>query len=171
MDKIVKLGQALRNFVDAESPKVTFVVARVIAIDGDVCTVEISGKETLNVEDVRLKPTTGESNKMLITPRIGSHALVVSLSGDFRDLQVVAADEIDKVEIITENMNVEIDIQDGKISIENADTSLIDILVELKNLLQTKYKVFTPAGPSGTALPDTVAALNDFEATFKKLLK
>ena len=171
MDKVAKLGQALKNFVNAEHPRLTFTVARVVAVDGDICTVEISGAEKLNIEDVRLKPTTGESNKILITPRAGSHVLLASLSGDFRDLQVIAADEVDKFEIAAENMSIEIDVQSGKIAIKNADTSLIDILSELKNLLQTKYKVFTPAGPSGTALPDAVAALNDFETTFKKLLK
>jgi hypothetical protein len=171
MDKTAKLRESLKDFFKSEFSQMVFAVAKVVSVEGETCTVEIEGQKIFKVSDVRLKPTTGNTYNMLITPKTGSYALIASISGDLRDLQVLSADEIDKIEITQENMQIKLDAEAGTLSIENNDVSLFDLFTEITSLLRTKYKVYTPAGPSGLALPDTIAALNAFETNFKKLLK
>ena len=73
--------------------------------------------------------------------------------------------------IFNENgLTVEIDSTDGKVKIKNAETSLFDIMQDLSTLLK-QLKVYTPAGPSGTPLPDSIMAIQQFETKFKKILK
>lgn len=168
MDKVTQTINALRDFVGAQLPSVSITTLEVISVEGDTCTVDVEGTP---VPGVRLKATKGGNNKVLITPKLGSNVLVGSLSGDWKELAVLVVDEAEKIEIIQDNLTIEIDAVDGKISIKNKDVSLLSLLTSLTGLLKTGYKVYTPAGPSGGALPDTVANLNELETNIKKLLK
>jgi hypothetical protein len=67
-------------------------------------------------------------------------------------------------------LNLVIDSTDGKISISNNTVSVKDVFQQLTDLLKG-FKVYTPAGPSGTALPDVVILINQFETAFKTILK
>jgi hypothetical protein len=63
-----------------------------------------------------------------------------------------------------------IDSTDKKVSIKNADTSLLQLFGDLKSIIE-QLTVSTPNGPSGTPLPPTLQALAQFDLDYKKLFK
>ena len=69
-----------------------------------------------------------------------------------------------------DGLEVLIDSTDKKVSIKNDQVSLLGILNDLATLLK-QLKVYTPAGPSGTPLPDTIAAIQQLEVDYKQLIK
>jgi hypothetical protein len=141
--------------------------ATVVSVEGETCTIKM---DDLSIPNVRLKATANEGqNYLLITPKVNTDVLVVSLSGTYDNLAVMAADEIEKIEWQTAELKVVLNASTGKVSLQNNTTSLLDILQQLKNLLM-ELKVSTPSGISGTPLPPTIQALNNFETTFKTLI-
>lgn len=71
--------------------------AKVNAVDGDTCSVELDG---LTLTDVRLRAVVnGENSKILVTPETGSYVLVADLAGDLSQLVVVGYSEVKKITI------------------------------------------------------------------------
>lgn len=167
MDKYQKLGELLKNhFPDAR--KMVLFNATVVSVEGESCTVDMDG---LQIDEVRLKATiNGEANKVIAEPKAGSMVLIGSLTGDLKDLAVIKIDEVEKLIYEQDGLKVVVDSTDGKVNIENDEVSVHDLFQSLVDLLK-EFKVYTPAGPSGTALPDTVMAITQFEIDFKKILK
>jgi hypothetical protein len=168
MDRYKKLSELLgRSFLNSQKTMPLFN-GIIKSIEGESCTVDIDG---LEVDEVRLKATiNGETNKIIVEPKVGSMVLIGSLTGDLKDLAVLKADELAKIIYQQDGLKLLLDSTDGKVSIENNNVSVHDIFQQLVDLLKL-FKVYTPAGPSGTPLPDTITALTAFENDFKLILK
>jgi hypothetical protein len=168
MDKYKKLSEMLGRNFSQNWKTVPLFNAVVKSIQGESCTVDIDG---LEIDEVRLKATiNGEQNKIIAEPKIDSIVLVGSLTGDLTDLAVLKIDEVAKLLYEQDGLKIEIDSTDGKVKIENNLVSVYDLFQQLVDLLKL-FKVYTPAGPSGTPLPDTLMSITAFETDFKKILK
>ncbi len=168
MSKYKLLGDVFNEALKKNNNTIPLINAEVVSVEDESCTVKI---DELIIDEVRLKATiNGSSNKVLIQPKIGTMVLIGSLTGDLKDLAVLNVDEIEKLLYEQDGFKIEIDSTDKKIKIENDQVSLKDLFQSLTNLLK-QFKVFTPAGPSGTPLPTTISSLTQFENNFKKLLK
>ncbi|MEG0760077.1 hypothetical protein [Chryseobacterium sp.] len=166
MDKHVQLKQQLKDLIDA-NPNFP-IVGVVRSIEGDTCTVEVL--EELELSDIRLKATADGNDHLLIIPKIGSNVLMLSSDGTVDNMTVIKCDQASKFIFNENGLQVEIDSEDKKVCIKNNQVSLHDILNDLSTLLQ-QLKVYTPMGPSGTPLPDSILAIQKFETDFKKILK
>lgn len=167
MDKYAKLVNVLKEAV-TKPQYVPVLMGEVKEVTGESCTVLI---DDLELTEVRLKATINEStNKILISPKLGSMVLIGSLTGDLKDLAVLRMDELEKIEYEQDGLKIAIDSTDKKIAIENEDISLLGLMEELISLLKA-FKVFTPSGPSGAPLPFTLSKLDQFEKHVKQLLK
>lgn len=140
----------------------------VISIENDTCTVELA--DGFEVPDVRLKTTVDGNDHLLIVPKVGSHVLMISTDGTVDNLTVIKVDQASKIIFNENGLQVEIDSVARKIQVKNNQTSLLDIMQELATLLK-QLKVYTPMGPSGTPLPDSILAIQKFETDFKSILK
>lgn len=165
MDKLSQLKTNFQKMVGANPNYPVDAIVR--SIQDDTCTVEIDG---LELSDVRLKATADGSDTLLVIPAINSNVLLLSSDGSIDNLTVIKADKAQKIIFKQNGLHVEIDSTDGKVSIKNSSISLFDIFQALATLLK-QLKVYTPAGPSGTPLPDSILAINQFETNFKKILK
>lgn len=167
MDKIKEFVSILREAT--AQPMVPVFAATVTAVSGETCTVQFG---MLELEDVRLKATVnGADDYLLLEPAIGSKVLVASLTGtDLAELAVVQVDAVARFRYVQSGLEIDIDSATGKLSVKNEAVSLLDIFESLKTLLNG-FKVNTPAGPSAGLLPDTTAAIVQFEKGFKQLLK
>lgn len=146
MDKYRRLADLLKGRNEA---KETFFTATFVSSQGDTCTINVDG---LQLDGVRMKPTTTETkNKVLLTPAEGSDVLVGSFSGDFSNLFVLSADEVENIEITCNGQNV---------------------MKLVSQLIQTlaKAQVITPAG-NGTFDPAVISQLNMIETAFKQIFK
>jgi hypothetical protein len=167
MDNLRKLIDTLKAAV-LEPPTLPIVPMQVKAITGESCTVVYGD---LELTDVRLKATiNGSGNKLLLLPKVGSMVLVGSLTNDLKDLAVLQVDELQEINYEQDGFKLELDTTTGKFLIENQQVGLKGLLQQLTDLLK-QFKVYTPDGPSGTPLPDTVASIMQFETSFKQLLK
>lgn len=145
------------------------ITAKVVSVENDHCKVQL--KSGLIVSDVKLKATISSgSNFLRLVPKVGSSVVMISLTADLNNLTVIKFDEVEKVEYNQNGLEVLIDSTDKKVSIKNSEASLVDVFEDLTTLLKS-FKVYTPSGPSGTALPDSVTLINQLELKFKKLLK
>lgn len=166
MDRYKKLAEVLRkHFGENMMPMFN---AEVVSVEGESCTVLFDG---LEINEVRLKATiNGSDNKIILEPKPGSRVLIGTLTGDLKDLAVIKADEIAKLVYEQDGLQLTVDSTDGKVKLENESVSLYQLFQDLVDLLK-QFKVYTPAGPSGTALPDTLTAIIAFETGFKQILK
>ncbi|TAD83313.1 MAG: hypothetical protein EAY75_15030 [Bacteroidetes bacterium] len=165
MDKRYKLIDALKQAV-LPPETVPLLAAEVVAINGDHCTVMYNGME---LSQVRLKATIGtNANQLLVEPKVGSMVLLGSLTNDLKDLVVLVVDEVQKLTYAQGGLQVVIDGAAAKVELSNSNTGVAQLLTDLVALLRG-LKLYTPAGPSGTILPDTQLALTQFETDFKTL--
>lgn len=145
------------------------ITATIKSVEGDHCAVEL--KSGLVLSDVKLKATITEGEDFVrMIPKAGSTVLLLSLSGNLDNLTVIKMDEMEKLEYSQNGLKVIVDCNDGKVAIQNESVSLKEILTLLATLLKG-LKVFTPVGPSGVPLPDTITKINEFETKFNQLLK
>ncbi len=165
MDRKVELKRRLRDLVNAQPNHPLH--GTVTAVNGDTCSVLIGG---LELTDIRLKSTTGGDNRLLVTPKIGTDVTLLSSDGTIDNLTVIAVDRIAKLELKEADFRLEIDCETKKLGFGNSETNIYKLLDDLQKLLK-QLKVYTPAGPSGTPLPDSIARIEQFESDFKKILK
>ena len=162
-----ELKTQLRDIVAANSNLP--IQAEVTSLEDDTCSVVLASGLELN--DVRLKASIGGDDGYFIQrPKIGSKVMLLSVTGNLDDLMVLKADEIENFEFSSNGLKILIDSEDGKVKIGNGQTNLKKIFQMNVDLLK-QFKLFTPSGASGTALPDVVLKINEFEMEFKKLLK
>lgn len=156
----------IRELVDA-NPNLP-ITGIVQSVEGDSCTVKL--KSGFVASDVKLKATIGNEDYVILTPKKGSTVVMISLSGSVDNLTVVKVDQLEKMEYSQGGLVILCDSTDGKVQIKNDQVSLLELLEDLKTLI-SKITVSTPNGPSGTPLPPTITALEQFETKFNKLLK
>ncbi|MBK5213641.1 MAG: hypothetical protein JJE55_08285 [Flavobacteriaceae bacterium] len=160
------IKKALREIVGA-NPNLP-ITGIVKSVEGDSCTVEL--KSGYVATDVKLKATIGNNDYVILTPKVGSTVLILSLSGTLDNLTVVKIDQLEKMEYSQGGLVILADSVDGKIQIKNKQVSFIELFEALKKLT-AELTVSTPMGPSGVPLPPTQLALQQFEIKFKQLLK
>lgn len=164
-DKIARLKKQLRDLV-AANPNLP-IDGIVKSVSGDVCAVEIDG---LLLSDIRLKASADGTDNLLTIPKLNSRVLMLSSDGTIDNLTVIKCDAASKIIFNENGLQVEIDSEAGKVKIENEETSLKALFVQLTDILKT-LKVFTPVGPSGNPLPDSIVKIEQFENDFKTILK
>lgn len=169
MDKYAKLAELLKGLNPSPT---TLITVEVVSVEGDTCTVDVDG---LPVDGVFLRPTTAGESKILLTPKVGSFVLVGSLSGDLKQLVVLAADELQKVELISENISLLLDVESGIISVKNGDNERLAIdvasgattfnggelggLVILQKLVDNLTSIKDFAEAINSALPSAFSAI------------
>lgn len=167
MDSYARMADVFKQAFSSNKT-LAMQVGTVKEVNGDVCSVDFGG---LVISKVRLKVQIGESADRLISiPAIGSLVLCGSLTGDYKDMIVLKAERVDVLKYDEGGMSIEIDSQGGKVKVTNGTVSLKDLFDDLKTIIE-QLKVFTPAGPSGTPLPDTVARLAELGGKVDQLLK
>ncbi|MGJ5643201.1 hypothetical protein [Formosa sp. S-31] len=167
MSDIKEVKRLLREIVGA-TPNLP-IPAKVLSVSGDVCTVEVKGG--LKLTDVKLKATSnGDTNYVLLTPKVGSNVVMLSHTGKLDNLTIIKVDEFEKIVLVQGALEVEVDSTDSKVGVKNETCSLNEVFQDLATLLK-QLKVYTPVGPSGLPLPDTITAIEAFETKFKALLK
>jgi len=145
------------------------ITGEVTEVAEETCSIKL--KSGFVATDVKLKATITESkNKMILYPKVGTTVHAIALNGSLENMVILKVDEVERVVYVQDGLEVIIDSTDKKISIKNDSVSLIDMCNELMALLKA-FKVFTPSGPSGTPLPDTMASIQQVETKFKQLLK
>ena len=154
----------MRKLVGNRSP---FFNAEVKAVDGSVCTILLPSG--LEIEGVRLTAGASE-NHYILEPKKGSKVLVADLTGQLKSLAVIQVEEVAAVRIKQGPLEVLIDSEDNKVQIKNAAVSLVDVFQGIVDILFA-FAVTTPNGPSGTALPTSVAQINTWKTQFNQLLK
>lgn len=166
MGKLTELKRRMKEVIDAKPN--TPIHGVVTAVNGDVCNVMIEG---LELTDVRLKPIVGGDERLLLTPAIGSDVMMLSANdGGLENLEVIKIDRIEKVEIIENGFEFHIDCKNKKVGFGTKETDIYGVFNQLSTLLR-QLKVYTPSGPSGMPLPDSIARIEKFETDFKKILK
>ena len=164
-DKHAALKENIRKIV-AANPNLP-IDGTVTKVTGDTCSVLVNDFE---VSDIRLKATADGSDNLLIIPKVGSRVLMLSTDGTIGNLTVIKCDVAERILYNEQGLVVEIDSTTGKVKVQNESTSLKDLFQQLTDLLK-QLKVFTPAGPSGTPLPDSIVRIEQFETDFKTILK
>lgn len=165
-DKYKQLKKNFRQLVNANP---NYPIDGIVkSVDKDTCTIELaSGFE---ISDVRLKAIANGSDNLLIVPTIGSSVLMVSMDGTIDNMTVIQCDKADKLIYNNGGLHIEIEKESKKVLVKNDQVNLYNILSDLAALLK-QLKVYTPMGPSGTPLPDSILAIEKFENDFKQILK
>lgn len=167
MDKVSEIKKRLMDVVGIQ-PNLPFN-ATITDVQDDHCSIRLASG--LELSDVKLKATIDEnSDYVLLTPVIGSDVVVLSFTGGLDNLFVIKVDRVSSVSIKRNGLYLQLDGEDQKVLLKNNEVGLKELFGDLAELLKT-IKVHTPTGPSGTPLPDNIAAIQEFENKFKKLLK
>ncbi|MFU8843479.1 MAG: hypothetical protein ACNA7V_06680 [Bacteroidales bacterium] len=165
MDKVAKAAEALTRALMKGD---TLLYAQVKAITGDTCTVTIG---QLELTDVRLKATDdGNQDKLLVVPAVGSMVMVGANNGSLRDLVVLKVDDPEVISYKHKDVLVNINAKTGLMEVKNQHKSLKALFDDLMTIIE-QLTVSTPAGPSGTPLPPTLAQVAQFKADLSKILK
>jgi hypothetical protein len=166
MDKLAEIKKALQAFGLKPNLPMT---AEVVSIENDTCTVKLNSNLVLT--DIRLKATISQgSDYFLLEPKIGTDVIIMSQTGELSGLIVIKVDQIARFVYKQNGLEILVDSNDGKVSIKNDTSDFKTILVDLATLLK-QLKVFTPVGPSGNPLPDSILAIEQFENKVKQLFK
>ena len=130
------------------------------------CTVLVG---ELKLTKVRLYSQATAAGNLYLKPKEGSMVSVLSDS-EYRDLQVISCDNYVSFKFEENSLVFEYDSETKKFDIKNDQTGLKDLFQALADIIK-QLTVSTPAGPSGTPLPPTIASVTQFETDFKLLLK
>jgi hypothetical protein len=147
MDKYRKLGVLLSSAQEIRGNEPEYLVwGTVKSVEEVTCTVDIDG---LELTGALLKATSDDTGKkILLTPKTGSRVLVFA-NKTTRAVKVIGIDEVSRIDIKGEELEIEIDCEEGKVKIENGKTSLGKILNDLLNAI-IALTVPIPSGTSGT---------------------
>ncbi|MCZ2393058.1 MAG: hypothetical protein LC105_04265 [Chitinophagales bacterium] len=139
----------------------------VVSVQDTSCTVELPGG--LQLVDVRLQATVGNSQGLLLIPKVGAKALVWSVDATLNDLVLVKCDEYEKVSFQQDGLEVLIDSSSKKVSVKNDSVSLVDLFQSLYDII-LQLQLNTPNGPATGATGSSISDLAQFKTDFKNLL-
>jgi len=138
-------------------------------------TATIEALEGPEIYEVRLQATSGNEKGLYIKPAVGSFVLVTWLSPE--DAFISMIDEIDEIKIET-NDAVELSpggdatiSAGGKVTVENGDASLKELVSDLLDLLESKYILTTPSGPTGAPIGTALSEIQAIKSKANKLFK
>jgi hypothetical protein len=116
------IKEQLGKFAGKYAP-ITIMYADVVAInENDTVKVETVGGD--EIDDVRLKSVIKAGNKLILTPKIGSTILIGRIeSGE--DWILISADEVEKVSLLINDLNIEID--ENGIMVSKGDDNMKEI--------------------------------------------
>lgn len=150
------------------------ISCKVVSVEGSSCTVELN--DGFLLADVRLMATVNdENNHFLITPKVGTKALVWSVSGTLDDLVLLKCDQVAKISYVQNGLELSIDSESGKVSVKNSMVSLKDLLEMMQDLIMN-LKVIGTGVPPGSPFtsseldPVTVTNLLAFKMKCQSLL-
>lgn len=148
MDPLSEIREKIRRIANGNGSFTCFT-AKVTSVDGDTCDVEL---EDMKLTDVRLRAVVnGEDSKILVTPKTGSHVLVVDLSGNLSQLVVVGYSEVKKIEInVTDKIIFNGGNNHGLVKIEALKSRLNNIEQDINNL-KTVISGWSPVSQDGGA--------------------
>ncbi len=169
MGKEAEIKKALKDIVNA-NPNYP-IVATVLAVDGEVCTVQL--KSGLVLTDVKINASVTDSEDfLLLVPAYNSEVLMLSGDGTLANLYIIKVNEVGQFKFSQSGMKVEFDSTDGKIKIENGTVNLKALFTDLATILNSlKVSVVSVGAPSGTITPDVVTLVSDFSTKVNALLK
>lgn len=144
MNPLSEIKESIQKMASKGGAGIVFN-AKVKSVQGDTtCTVELDG---LTVSDVRLRAVVnGETSKILVTPKTGSHVLVADLSGDLSQLAVVGYSEVEKIEV---DANDEIVFNGGENKGLVKVESMVDWMQKVYNDLQTLVGLLSSSAVAG----------------------
>lgn len=124
----------LRERLKGVSPtSITYTSGTVVRVEGTVATVQIGDSQW----DAQLRATEVDNDgQMLVVPKVGSAVVLACLSGDYRQMVVIAVDEAERIE-----MSGEVVINGGK----NGGMVNITDLTKILNNMITSYNTHTHA--------------------------
>jgi hypothetical protein len=100
-------------------------VAEVVSVQGDTCTVRLG---ELEYTDVALAiPSDGSSDQVLMTPPVNSFVVVADLDGEKRHLQVLAFQQVQKMQWQQGQLTLEIS-DGGGFKVEHQGQNLKSVL-------------------------------------------
>lgn len=162
------MEEIIRQLIKREIPLV-IDVATVKKLKDNVCHVQSLTSEK-DFFKCRLNAIeTNQGNRFKLTPIEGS-TVVIGVFPNNEKAVILAVSEVLKLEYVKDDLEFIIDGTENKVSIKNETTSLKTLMKDLATIIK-KLKVFTPAGPSGTPLPTTITAVEQFETNVTALLK
>ena len=167
MTKDQQIKEELRKMM-AVGEKVALFNAKVISVEGDTCTIQLPSK--LELSGVKLRAGVANEDGLVAEPKANSLVLIADLQGNLNSLTVVQAEEVAKFRYKQSGLEFLFDSTDKKVQIKNDQTSLADLFQGVVDILTT-FAVTTSSGPSGTALPTSLAKIEAWKVKFKQLLK
>lgn len=146
MNKYKKLADAFGGMIPQS--KAALYQGVVTAVDGVTCSVQI---DDIIIEDIRLRASTkAKSNQMLITPKVGTVAIVGSLTGNFNEMVLLSCDEIDSILVNGGALG-------GLIKIEELKSQLAKITARIDGIISAiNNGIPTPGTDGGAALLTTI---------------
>jgi phage gp45-like len=112
---------------------ITYTSGTVVRVEGTVATVQIGDSQW----EAQLRATEVDNDgQMLVVPKVGSAVVLACLSGDYRQMVVIAVDEAERIEI-----SGEVVINGGK----NGGMVNITDLTQILNNMITSYNTHTHA--------------------------
>jgi len=169
MGREAEIKKALRDIVNA-NPNYP-IVGTVLAVDGEVCTVQLSSGLVLTDVKINASVTDGE-DFLLLVPAYNSEVLMLSGDGTLSNLYIIKVNEVAQFKFSQSGMKVEFDSLDKKIKIENGAINLKDLFTDLATIISSlKVMVVSVGAPSGTITPDVVALVSSFSTKVNGLLK
>lgn len=153
MNEYAQIRDYIRKISDNKG--VTIFIAEVTKVEEKFCSVKIGDFSLTKVKNF----CNEETGNLLIKPKIGSMVTVIDF-GDFRDMQIIKVQEVDKV-IINGGNN------DGLVNIVNLTTKLNQLINQITALKQD-YVSHTHPTPSGPSLEPSVPFSGKF-SNFNKI--
>lgn len=169
MGRESEIKKALKDIVGA-NPNYP-IVGTVLAVDGEVCTVQLSSGLVLS--DVKINASVTDSEDYLILePAFNSEVLMLSGDGTLANLYIIKVNEVATFKFSQLGMKVEFDALEGRIKIENGAINLKDLFTDLATIINSlKVGVVSLGAPSGTITPDVVTLVTNFSTKVNALLK
>lgn len=174
MSNSTEIARHIKNIAKGADKNLPIASGKTIAaivknITGQTCSIEYNSSK---YDNVRLMVVEDEANTniTLFEPKINSKVLVACMDGTMNNLYIVKVQEISRIFFKQGDCEFEMDTQTQKFGIKNNSNSLKSILTAIVDEVLS-LKLFTPAGPSGTALPTSVTTLNQVKTKINNLLK
>lgn len=160
-NKSKEIRSVIRKIAGIDNQGLMFFNAEVVSVDSETCTVK---RNNINHTDVRLTAVIdGNTNKLLVKPKVGSMVLIADLSeGMMRDLAVIGWSEVDTITINGGTFG-------GLVKIQALTTKLNALVQAFNTHTHTVATTGTAAAQTGTAAATTGTASqfskSDYEDT------